>query len=146
MAHCLEIFARRNNFSIKMDIDLLGQKFNIHTIWFLYIQSGCYMIKHNHSEEVKGSDWIRLVFAHPFPLNSRAPIASGNFISDGKVQVSPYTLIMDLAQLMGLRYLKPTGVKGSGWIRLVFAHPFTLNSVAPISSSWQLFDTCLTGI
>ena len=34
----------------------------------------------------KGSDWIRLVFAHPFKLNSGAPIASANFISDGKVQ------------------------------------------------------------
>ena len=33
----------------------------------------------------KGSDWIRLVFAHPFLLNSGAPIASGNFILDGKV-------------------------------------------------------------
>ncbi len=38
----------------------------------------------------KGSDWIRLVFAHPFPLNSGAPIAFANFISDGKFQVSPY--------------------------------------------------------
>ncbi len=28
--------------------------------------------------------WIRLVFAHMFPLNSRAPIVSANFISDGK--------------------------------------------------------------
>ena len=36
--------------------------------------------------KLKGSDWIRLVFSHPFPLNSGAPIASGNFISDGKVQ------------------------------------------------------------
>ncbi len=35
----------------------------------------------------KGSDWIRLVFAHLFPLNSGAPIASGNIISDGKIQV-----------------------------------------------------------
>ncbi len=40
----------------------------------------------------KGSDWIRLVFAHPFPLNSRARIASANFIAYGKVQVSPYSL------------------------------------------------------
>ena len=38
----------------------------------------------------KGSDWIRLVFAHMFPLNSGAPFASANFISDGNVQVSPY--------------------------------------------------------
>ena len=37
---------------------------------------------------VKGSDWIRLIFAHPFPLNSGAPIASGNFISNGMVQVT----------------------------------------------------------
>ncbi len=27
----------------------------------------------------KGSDWIRLVFAHPFPLNNRAPVASTSF-------------------------------------------------------------------
>ncbi len=31
---------------------------------------------------IKGSDWIRLEFAHPFPLNNGAPIASANFISD----------------------------------------------------------------
>ena len=55
----------------------------------------------------KGSDWIRLVFAHPFPLNSEAPIASANLISDGKVQVSPsYTLKMELAQLMGAPLFK----------------------------------------
>ncbi len=35
------------------------------------------------AENVKGSDWISLVFAHPFPWNSKAPIASVNFISDG---------------------------------------------------------------
>ncbi len=57
----------------------------------------------------KGSDWIRLVFAHPFPLNSGAPIAPANFISDGKVQVSSYTLIMDLAQLMGASLFKTNG-------------------------------------
>ncbi len=63
----------------------------------------------------KGSDWIRLVFAHPFPMNSRAPIALENIISDGKVQVSSYgvalsyTLIMDLAQLMGAPLLKING-------------------------------------
>ena len=51
---------------------------------------------------IKGSDRIRLVFAHPFPLNSGAPTAFANFISDGNVQVSSsYTLIMELAQLMG---------------------------------------------
>ncbi len=32
-----------------------------------------------HYECDKGSDWIRLVFAHPFPFNSGAPIASANF-------------------------------------------------------------------
>ncbi len=37
----------------------------------------------------KRSDWIRLVFAHLVPLNSGAPIASANFISDGKVQPTP---------------------------------------------------------
>ncbi len=39
---------------------------------------------------LKGSDSIRLIFAHSFPLNSGAPFASVNFISDGKVQVSTY--------------------------------------------------------
>ncbi len=34
----------------------------------------------------KDSDWIRLVFAQPFPLNNGALVASANFISDGKVQ------------------------------------------------------------
>ncbi len=38
----------------------------------------------------RASDWIWLVFAHPFALNNGAPVASANFISDGKVQVSPY--------------------------------------------------------
>ena len=52
----------------------------------------------------KGSGWIRLVFAHPFPLNSGAPIASANFISDGKVQ-----LMVELAQLMGACYSRPMG-------------------------------------
>ncbi len=33
---------------------------------------------------------MRFVFAHPFRLNSGTAIASANFISDGKVQVSPY--------------------------------------------------------
>ena len=37
----------------------------------------------------KGSDLIRLVF----PLNNGAPVASANFYSDGKVQVSPYLAI-----------------------------------------------------
>ncbi len=32
----------------------------------------------------EGSDLVRLVFAHPFPLNNRAPIASANVASDGK--------------------------------------------------------------
>ena len=39
--------------------------------------------------KVKGYDWIRLVFAHLFPLNNGAPVAYANLISDGKVQVSP---------------------------------------------------------
>ncbi len=46
---------------------------------------------------MQGSDCrIMLVFTNPFPLNSRVPIASANFISDGKFQV--YTLMMDLAK------------------------------------------------
>ncbi len=49
----------------------------------------------NDAYIIKGSDWIRLVFAHPFPLNSRAPIASANFIAHGKVQVSPYDTLED---------------------------------------------------
>ncbi len=40
----------------------------------------------------KRSDWIRLVFAHPFPLNSGAPIAPANFIVDDKVLVSASTV------------------------------------------------------
>ncbi len=60
-------------------------------------------LKNTYKNVRKGSDWIRLVFAHPFPLNSGAPISSANFISDGKVQLSPYLaiLIIELAQLMG---------------------------------------------
>ncbi len=58
---------------------------------------------------VKGSDWIRLVFAHPFPLNNRALVASANFILDGKVQVSPFTLMMECAQLMGAPLFKTNG-------------------------------------
>ncbi len=60
----------------------------------------------------KGSDWIRLEFAHLFPWNSGAPIASANFISDGKVQVSPYgvasscILMKEPAQLMGAPLFK----------------------------------------
>ncbi len=63
----------------------------------------------------KGSDWIRLVFAHPFPLNSRAPIASANFIAHGKVQVSTYgvassyTLMMEPVQLIGAKLFKTNG-------------------------------------
>ena len=52
-------------------------------------------------------DWIRLVFAHPFPLDSRAPIASANIIAHGKVQVSP--LMMEPAQLMGAPLFKTKG-------------------------------------
>ena len=53
----------------------------------------------------KGSDWIRLAFAHLFPLNRKAPMVIGydNFISDSKVLVSPYTLMMELVQLMRAR-------------------------------------------
>ncbi len=60
----------------------------------------------------KGSDWITPVYANPFPLNSRAAIVSANFISDGKVQVSPYgvassyILMMEPAQLMGALLFK----------------------------------------
>ncbi len=56
----------------------------------------------------KGSDWIRPVFAHPFPLNSGAPIASGNFMATYGDALS-YTLIMDLAQLMGAPLFKTNG-------------------------------------
>ncbi len=57
----------------------------------------------------KGSDWITLVFAHKFPLNNRAPVASTNLFSDDKVQVSSYTLMMELAQLMGAPLFKTNG-------------------------------------
>ncbi len=69
--------------------------FTMYTHWLiiLSVQSWMYVYPIYHSLFMKGSHWIRLVFhlvfAHPFPLNSRAPIASANFISDGKVQVSP---------------------------------------------------------
>ncbi len=33
----------------------------------------------------QGSDWLILVFAHPFPLDSRAFIDFAHFISDGKL-------------------------------------------------------------
>ncbi len=57
--------------------------------------------------DLKGSSWIRLVFAHPFPSNSGAPLASGNFISDGKVQVaSSWILMTEPAQLMGTLLFK----------------------------------------
>ncbi len=48
--------------------------------------------------QCKGSDRIRLVFAHPFPLNSGAPIASAKFI-----------LIMKPAQLMGAPLFNTNG-------------------------------------
>ena len=69
----------------------------------------------------KGSDWIRLVFAHQFPSNNKA-------LSDGKVQVYPYlaipldfgskiqygvassyTLMMELAQPMGAPLFMASG-------------------------------------
>ncbi len=63
---------------------------------------------------VKGSDWIRLVFAYPFPVNSGAPIASANFISDGKVMatygvISSLTPMMELSKLMGAPLFKTDG-------------------------------------
>ncbi len=51
----------------------------------------------------KGSDWIRLVFAHPFPLNSGAPIMATYRVA------SSCTLIMELAQLMGVPLFKTNG-------------------------------------
>ncbi len=41
-------------------------------------------------------------------MNNGAPVASATFISDGKVQVSPY-LMMELAQLMGAPLFKTNG-------------------------------------
>ena len=45
----------------------------------------------------KGSDWIRLVFTHPLPLNSRAPIASANFMHthDGACPANRGSVIQD---------------------------------------------------
>ena len=40
----------------------------------------------------KGSDWMRLIFAFPFPLNSGAHIASAHFISNSKDEVSPCSI------------------------------------------------------
>ncbi len=70
-----------------------------------------HIFKVRHSllfQQIKGSDWISLVFEHMFPLNSKTAIAFANFISNGKVQVSPhgvaspYTIMMELTRLMGL--------------------------------------------
>ncbi len=47
------------------------------------------VLRQEMSQQGKGSDWIRLVFAHPFPFNNGAPVASTNFISDGKFQRRP---------------------------------------------------------
>ncbi len=65
----------------------------------------------DQSHKQKGSDWIRLVFAHLFPLNSGAPIASANFNSDGNVQV--FTIMIELAQLMGAPLFKTDGLAQS---------------------------------
>ena len=43
----------------------------------------------------KGSDWKRLVFAHPFPLNKGAPVVPA--------------LMMELAQLMGAPLFETNG-------------------------------------
>ncbi len=58
------------------------------------------------SNVYNGSDWIRLVFAHPFPLNSGAPIASANFISDRKVHYTHQW--WSLPNLWGLSYSRPS--------------------------------------
>ena len=39
-----------------------------------------YKSKYMYCKLTNGSDWIRLVFAHLFPLNSGAPIASAHRI------------------------------------------------------------------
>ncbi len=57
------------------------------------IQSGIFIVHPRDLWIQKGTDLIRLEFAQLFPLNSGAPIASASFISDGKVQVSPYGYI-----------------------------------------------------
>ncbi len=86
----------------------------------------------------KGSDCIRLVFAHPSPLNSGAPIASANFISDGKVQVCPYgvassnTLIMELAQLMGAPLFKT-----NGWAQSNCFSSQTLSNIICLIIAWS---------
>ncbi len=92
---------------------------------------------------IKGSDWIRLVFTYPFPLNSRAPIASANFIAHGKVMAtygvaSSYTLMMDTAQLMGAPLFKINGwaqsspypVSPFGMLNCNFRDHFWMNRVA----------------
>ncbi len=60
--------------------------FHLNFVWMLLTESE----KGNEGNvtSYKGSDWIRLVFAHPFPLNNGAPIVSANFISDGKVMAT----------------------------------------------------------
>ncbi len=64
----------------------------------------------SYTHYCKGSDLTRLVFAHPFLWNNGAPVAPANCISDGKVQVaSSYTLMMELAQLMGAQLFNTNG-------------------------------------
>ncbi len=55
-----------------------------------------------------GSGWIRLVLAHPFSLNSGAPIASANFIIDGKVAMANATK-KGLLTVMGDLLFKTNG-------------------------------------
>ncbi len=59
----------------------------------------------------KGSDWIRLVFVHLFPLNSGAPIASANFIhSSSKTQCSnPKTKVEIYMAILGFHRIPLTG-------------------------------------
>ncbi len=50
----------------------------------------------NSDRKIKGFDWISLVFAHPFSLNSEPLFASAN-------------LMMELAQLIGASLFKTNG-------------------------------------
>ena len=86
---------------------------------------------------------MRLEFAHMFPLNSRAPIASTNLISDGKIPVSPqfpnlepfvmatygvapsYILIQIHVKLMGALLFKTNGRAQSS---LYPVRPFALSN------------------
>ena len=93
-----------------------------------------------------GSDWIRLVFAHPFPLNNGAPIASANFISDGKVQVSPYLAIHTHNGACTTNGGSVIQDRRVGTIQLLFqSYPSHVNILAPMGKGGKILMRRIRG-